>query len=115
MSNYINPFQADDCSFLAITKKSDTASDCDQLFGTVKITGVGIFTIENTGDCGAFEFIPVMDTVGHPSYDESIPTTDENQLPIEVWSTRSFLTWTSLTVQPNLCNGRMHASLMQFN
>ena len=29
-----------------------------------------------------------MDTVGHPSYDESVPTTDENQLPIEVWSTK---------------------------
>ena len=100
MSNCTNQFQADDCSFLAITKKSDTASDCDQLFGTVKITGVGIFTIENTGDCGAFEFIPVMDTVGHPSYDESVPTTDENQLPIEVWSTkRVFLTLTNLTVQ----------------
>ena len=41
-----------------------------------------------------------MDTVGHPSYDESVPTTDENQLPIEVWSTkRVFFTLTNLTVQ----------------
>ena len=81
--------QADDCSFLAVTRKSDAAPDCDQLFGTVKINGVGIFAIENTGECGAFEFVPVEDNVGHPTYDESILTTDETQLPIEVLSLNS--------------------------
>ena len=79
-------FQADDCSFLAVSKKSDAASDCDQLFGTFKISGVGTFAIENTGDCGFNEIIQVQDNVGHPTYDESILTTDETQLPIEVLS-----------------------------
>ena len=76
--------QADDCSFLAVTRKSDAAPDCDQLFGTVKINGVGIFAIENTGKCGAFEFVPVEDNVGHPTYDEIASIRDETQLSIQV-------------------------------
>ena len=76
--------QADDCSFLAVTRKSDAAPDCDQLFGTVKINGVGIFTIENTGKCGAFEFVPVEDNVGHPTYDEIASITDETKLSMQV-------------------------------
>ena len=83
-SNKFLPLQADDCSFLAVTRKSDAAPDCDQLFGTVKINGVGIFTIENTGECGAFEFVPVEDNVGHPTYDESASVTDEAKLSIQV-------------------------------
>ena len=76
--------QADDCSFLAVTRKSDAVPDCDQLFGTVKISGVGEFAIESTGECGAFEFTAVEDNAAHPTYDESNSTTDETQLPIQV-------------------------------
>ena len=83
---HVNSFQADDCSFLAISRKSDAALDCEQLFGTFKISGVGTFAIENTGDCGFNDIIQVEDNVGHPTYDESILTTDETQLPIEVLS-----------------------------
>ena len=83
-SNKFLPLQADDCSFLAVTRKSDAAPDCDQLFGTVKISGVGEFAIESTGECGAFEFTPVEDNAGHPTYDESNSTTDDTQLPIQV-------------------------------
>ena len=82
-------FQADDCSFLTVTKTTSKAKDatqeCEQLFGTFKIGGVGTFAIENNGDCGINEVIRVQDNVGHPTYDESLGITEDSLLPREVF------------------------------
>ena len=58
--------------------------ECEQLHGTFKIRGVGTFAIENTGDCNSNEVILVEDSVGHPTYDESMGVTEDNLLSIEV-------------------------------
>ena len=73
-----------------ITKKPDADPDCEQLYGTFKIAGEGTFSIENTGECGVSVVIQkIEDNVGHPTYDESILTTDDTQLPVEVFQTTS--------------------------
>ena len=87
-------FQASDCSFLAVTRKSDANADpdCEQLYGTFKIAGKGTFTIENTGECGVNVVVQVTDDkAGHPPYDENVLETDESQLPIEVLRTKNFM------------------------
>ena len=84
-----NFFQADDCSFLTVTntagKEQDNTQECERLHGTFKISGVGTFAIENSGDCGINEVVRVQDNVGHPTYDESFEITDESLLQREVY------------------------------
>ena len=73
-----------------ITRKSDAAPDCERIHGTFKISGVGSFAIENTGECGVSVVIQkIEDNGGHPTYDESILPTDDTQLPVEVFQTTS--------------------------
>ena len=73
-----------------ITRKSEAVPDCERIHGTFKISGVGSFAIENTGECGVSVVIQkIEDNVGHPTYDESILTTDDTQLPVEVFQTTS--------------------------
>ena len=93
--SYIIFFQADDCSFLTVTRTSsieqEATQDCEQLYGTFKISGVGTFAIENNGDCGINEVFQVQDNVGHPTYDESLELTDDSLLSIEVYEACSIL------------------------
>ena len=88
-----NFFQADDCSFLTVTRTSsieqDATQECEQLYGTFKISGVGTFAIENNGDCGINEVFQVKDNVGHPTYDENFELTDDSLLQIEVINLRA--------------------------
>ena len=83
-----NFFQADDCSFLTVTntasKEQDATKECEQLYGTFKISGVGTFAIENGGECGINKVVQVQDNVGHPTYDESLKITEDSLLPREV-------------------------------
>ena len=65
--------------------EQDATQECEQLYGTFKISGVGTFSIENNGDCGINEVFQVQDNVGHPTYDERFEIIDDSLLPIEVY------------------------------
>ena len=92
-------FQATDCSYLVVTRNSDSDPECERIHGTFKIRGLGSFAIENCGGCDCTVVIQkIEDSAFHSTYDESNPRTDETQLPIAVLN---FLTgWPNKILKP---------------
>lgn len=91
--NLINFFQATDFSYLVLTRNQiegrnarNSDLECDRLHGTIKLTGMATYAIENCGDCDCHLLIKkIEDGAFHLTYDESDLTTDDTQLPNEVF------------------------------
>ena len=59
--------------------------ECESLHGTIKLTGVATYAIENCGDCDCTLLIKKLeDGSFHQPYDEGGWITDETQLTNEV-------------------------------
>ena len=60
---------------------------CESLHGTIRITGVATYAIENCGGCDCTLLLKKIDDGSfHEPYDESGLTSD-TQLPNKVWNT----------------------------
>ena len=85
-------FQASDFSYLSLSRGQisrrnarQSAQECESLHGTIKLTGVATYAIENCGSCNCTLIIKkIEDGAFHEPYDESDLTQDNNQLTEKV-------------------------------
>ena len=72
-------FQASDFSYLSLSRGQilrrnarQAAQECESLHGTIKLTGVATYAIENCGSCNCTLIIKkIEDGSFHEPYDES--------------------------------------------
>ena len=85
-------FQASDFSYLSLSRGQilrrnarQAAQECESLHGTIKLTGVAIYAIENCGSCNCTLIIKkIEDGSFHEPYDESDLRPDDKQLTEKV-------------------------------
>ena len=92
MINILKIFQASDFSYLSLSRSQTQRRNarqanqaCESLHGTIKLTGVATYAIENCGDCDCTLLIKKLDDGSfHQQYDESGLKKEITELPTEV-------------------------------